>query len=91
MIIRGNLKPTDLLPLGRSVSSAHHAIAAAIEARRARYIELACGHLTTWEAHQVYLIARPRKDKFYCEVCSKWVFPATLTKKREAVTGEPLF
>lgn len=40
--------------------------------RRAAYIPLACGHLTTWDLDELYSAWRPGKRKYYCETCGSW-------------------
>jgi len=46
---------------------------AAIEAQLARYIRIECGHFTTLDAQDMYLICKPKAGTVYCETCHKWL------------------
>lgn len=45
---------------------------AAIEKQLAQYIELECGHLTTWEADELYSVFRPDNRSHFCEIDGRW-------------------
>src|SRR5271165_6430706 len=45
---------------------------AAIEGQLARYIPIVCGHYTTLDAQDVYLVCRPKRGMVFCESCEKW-------------------
>src|SRR5215475_441216 len=42
-----------------------------IEKERAAYIDLTCGHTTTYEAQLFYSVWAPRKAIYYCDKCHR--------------------
>lgn len=63
---------------------------AAIEKAKSSYIELVCGHLTTWEADEAYSQWRPKRGLHFCETCGAW--HSRLQKaKPNPMPGVPMF
>jgi hypothetical protein len=54
------------------------------------YIEIKCGHLTTPEDVELFLLWRPNKNKYFCEQCGKWVVKK-VKRKVEKLPEIPLF
>ena len=54
------------------------------------YIHLVCGHITTPEFIELTRVWRPKKNKYYCEICGKWVKRKTI-EKVVLISDEPMF
>jgi len=63
---------------------------AAIEKRFCKYIHLECGHYTTLESFDMYLVWRPKKGWAFCEICNDEVKIAQ-PPKRKPLPEEPMF
>jgi hypothetical protein len=68
-----------------------HAREAAKEKVLSTYIELKCGHVTTWEIDELYSVWRPAKYRFYCEKCDKYTARAPKRKIVYPSQEETLF
>lgn len=66
-----NDNPPPNRPRGRVVAY-DYAREAAKEKALSSYIELKCGHPTTWDIDELYSVWRPAKYRFYCEKCGKY-------------------
>jgi hypothetical protein len=55
-----------------------------------RYVELICGHFTTWEDIELYRTFQTKKDRFLCSTCHKWRDKKPPPKK-EPIPDEPMF
>ena len=47
------------------------------------YFKLSCGHMTCMEDQKEWKKQRPKRGKFWCDVCTKWLYvwtdPASIT------------
>jgi hypothetical protein len=66
---------------------------AAMEKEMARYIQIACGHVSDLETQQRYAVFRPKKKGqfVFCETCGKWLRPKTYRVTRQNYPETPLF
>jgi hypothetical protein len=63
---------------------------AAREKSFARYLKLDCGHYTTLESFDMYLVFRPKKGYAFCEVHNDWV-KISKPPMRTPLPEEPMF
>lgn len=69
------ISPHEYSPAGPGsirVPAYDKAAEAAIERKLAQYVPLVCGHLTTWEADELYSVFRPDNRSHFCEICRRW-------------------